>query len=77
VRIYQLTDPVATGRPLLRSAGLDDHPGGHVVLVVRWGSWLMGIAAAGFIGYAMLFLVRNSTDSFLELGIGPNEVPVG
>ena len=37
----------------------------------------MGTAAAGFIGYAMLFLVRNSTDSFLELGIGPNEVPVG
>ena len=44
---------------------------------LRWGSWLMGIAAAGFIGYAVLFLVRNSTDSFLELGIGPNEVPVG
>ena len=44
---------------------------------LRWGSWLMGIAAVGFIGYAVLFLVRNSTDSFLELGIGPNEVPVG
>jgi hypothetical protein len=44
---------------------------------LRVGSWLMGIAAAGFIGYAVLFLVRNSTDSFLELGIGPNEVPVG
>jgi hypothetical protein len=25
----------------------------------------------------VLFLVRNSTDSFLELGIGPHEVPVG
>ena len=44
---------------------------------LRWGSWLMGIAAAGFIGYAVLFLVRNFTDSFLELGIGPNEVQVG
>jgi hypothetical protein len=44
---------------------------------LRWGSWLMGIAAVGFIGYAVLSLVRNSTDSFLELGIGPNEVPVG
>ena len=44
---------------------------------LRWGSWLMGIAAVGFIGYAVIFLVRNSTDSFLELGIGPNEVPVG
>jgi hypothetical protein len=37
----------------------------------------MGIAAAGFIGYAVIFFVRNFTDSFLELGIGPNEVNVG
>src|SRR5215216_1101142 len=43
---------------------------------LRWGSWLMGIAAVGFIGYAAIFLVRNFTDSFLELGIGPHEVPV-
>src|SRR5215216_2034978 len=44
---------------------------------LRSGSWLMGVAAVGFIGYAVIFLVRNFTDSFLELGIGPNEVPVG
>src|SRR6266498_499650 len=44
---------------------------------LRWGSWLMGIAAAGFIGYAVIFFVRNFTDGFLELGIGPNEVNVG
>jgi hypothetical protein len=44
---------------------------------LRSGSWLMGIAAAGFIGYAVIFLVRNFTDGFLELGIGPNEVPTG
>ncbi len=44
---------------------------------LRWGSWLMGLAAAGFIGYAVIFFVRNFTDSFLELGIGPNEVNVG
>jgi hypothetical protein len=44
---------------------------------LRAGSWLMGIAAAGFIGYAVIFFVRNFTDSFLELGIGPNEVNVG
>jgi len=44
---------------------------------LRVGSWLMGIAAVGFIGYAVIFLVRNFTDSFLELGIGPNEVSVG
>jgi hypothetical protein len=44
---------------------------------LRWGSWLMGLAAVGFIGYAVLFFIRNFTDSFLELGIGHNEVNVG
>jgi hypothetical protein len=44
---------------------------------LRWGSWLMGIAAVGFIGYAVIFLIRNFTDSFLELGIGPGQVNVG
>jgi hypothetical protein len=44
---------------------------------LRIGSWLMGTAAVGFIGYAVIFFVRNFTDSFLELGIGPNEVNVG
>ena len=44
---------------------------------LRIGSWLMGAAAAGFIGYAVIFFVRNFTDGFLELGIGPNEVNVG
>jgi hypothetical protein len=51
------------------------HPAAEASL--RWGSWLMGVAAVGFIGYAVIFLVRNFTDSFLELGIGPNEVQVG
>jgi hypothetical protein len=37
----------------------------------------MGVAAVGFIGYALIFLIRNFTDSFLELGIGPGEVNVG
>jgi len=44
---------------------------------LRWGSWLMAAAALGFIGYAVIFFVRNFTDSFLELGIGHNEVNVG
>lgn len=44
---------------------------------LRIGSWLMGLAAVGFIGYAIIFFIRNFTDSFLELGIGPNEVDVG
>src|SRR4029450_7788910 len=44
---------------------------------LRSGSLLMGLAAVGFIGYAVIFFIRNFTDSFLELGIGPNEVNVG
>jgi hypothetical protein len=43
---------------------------------VRNGATLMAVAAAGFIGYAMLFLVRNFTGSFLELGISHGEVSV-
>lgn len=44
---------------------------------LRIGTGLMTLAAIGFIGYAGIFLVRNFTDSFLELGIGSNEVDVG
>jgi hypothetical protein len=44
---------------------------------LRRGSWLMGIAAVGFIGYAVIFFIRNFTDAFLELGIGPGQVDVG
>jgi hypothetical protein len=36
----------------------------------------MGLAAVGFIGYGVIFFIRNFTDSFLELGIGPAEVDV-
>ena len=44
---------------------------------LRIGTWLMTLAALGFIGHAVIFLVRNFTDSFLELGIGHSEVDVG
>ncbi len=44
---------------------------------LRTGSWLMGLAAVGFIGYAVIFFVLNFTDQFLELGIGPQQVDVG
>jgi hypothetical protein len=44
---------------------------------LRIGTGLMTLAAIGFIGYAVIFFIRNYTDSFLELGIGPNEVNVG
>ena len=43
---------------------------------LRGGTWFMAFSAIGFIGYAVIFLVRNFTDSFLELGVGPNEVDV-
>ena len=38
---------------------------------------MMSLAALGFIGYAVIFFIRNYTDSFLELGIGASEVDVG
>ena len=41
------------------------------------GGATMAAAAIGFIGYAVIFLVRNFTDSFLELGISANEISVG
>ncbi len=44
---------------------------------LRVGVTLMTIGALAFIGYAVIFFIRNFTDSFLELGIGPNEVDVG
>jgi hypothetical protein len=44
---------------------------------LRVGSAVMALAGLGFIGYAVMFFVRNFTNSFLELGIGHNEVSVG
>jgi len=44
---------------------------------LRLGSGIMAIGGLGFIGYAVIFFVRNFTDSFLELGIGNKEVDVG
>ena len=60
-----MTTTTATGRPVATSAA------------VRNGGTIMAVAAAGFIGYAVLFLIRNFTSSFLELGIGHSEVDVG
>jgi len=44
---------------------------------LRAGVWLMTLGAVAFIGYAVIFFVRNFTDSFLELGIGAEQVSVG
>ena len=43
---------------------------------LRTGSSLMVLGAVAFIGYAILFFILNFT-SFLELGIGDEQVDVG
>jgi hypothetical protein len=37
----------------------------------------MALAGLGFIGYGAIFFIMNFTDSFLELGIGPDQVDKG
>jgi hypothetical protein len=44
---------------------------------LRLGAGLMTLAALGFVGYAIIFFIRNFTDAFLELGIGRGQVDVG
>lgn len=43
---------------------------------LRVGSLIMAVGGAGFIGYAVIFFIRNFTGTFLELGIGSSEVNV-
>ncbi|MEU4227938.1 hypothetical protein AB0F17_26925 [Nonomuraea sp. NPDC026600] len=59
-------------------ATIAHHPAtGAVPGALRLGAGLMALAGLAFIGYAVIFFVRNFTGGFLELGIGPNEVDVG
>ena len=44
---------------------------------LRVGAGLMTLGAAAFIGYGVILFIRNFSDSFLELGIGPGQVDVG
>jgi hypothetical protein len=44
---------------------------------LKWGVYLMTLGAVAFIGYAIIFFVLNFTDSFLELGIGSDQVASG
>ncbi len=44
---------------------------------LKWGANLMTLGALAFIGYAVIFFVLNFTDSFLELGIGADQVASG
>ena len=50
---------------------------GEESAALKWGVNLMTLGAVAFIGYAVLFFVRNFTDSFLELGIGAGQVDKG
>jgi hypothetical protein len=52
-------------------------PGVRESPALKAGSALMTVAGVAFIGYAVWFFVRNFTGSFLELGIGPEQVNVG
>jgi hypothetical protein len=49
----------------------------HAGSALKAGTGLMTLGAAAFVGYAVIFFVRNFTDSFLELGIGSDQVSVG
>lgn len=40
------------------------------------GAGLMGLAGLGFVGYGVIFFVRNFSEAFLELGIGTGQVDV-
>jgi len=44
---------------------------------LKWGAYLMSFAALAFVGYAVIFFVRNFTGDFLELGIGPDQIASG
>ena len=44
---------------------------------LKWGVYLMTFAALAFVGYAVIFFVRNFTGDFLELGIGPDQIASG
>jgi hypothetical protein len=50
---------------------------GQESAALRVGSLLMAVAGLAFIGYALIFFVRNFTGAFLELGIGAEQVDVG
>ena len=44
---------------------------------LKWGVYLMSLAGLAFVGYGIIFFVRNLTGDFLELGIGPDQVASG
>jgi cytochrome bd-type quinol oxidase subunit 2 len=59
----------------VRSGERSSRPNDEAAL--RIGAGVMTLAAAALAAYGVIFLIRNFSDSFLELGIGPGEVDVG
>jgi hypothetical protein len=58
-------------------ATITTRAGREETAALTWGVYLMTVGAIAFMGYAIIFLVLNFTDSFLELGIGSDQVASG
>ena len=58
-------------------ATITTRAGREETTALTWGVYLMTLAAIAFTGYAVIFFVLNFTDSFLELGIGSDQVASG
>src|SRR5262245_30873775 len=63
---------MSTAKTALKSSGPPDATASRL----RIGSVLMTVGAIAFVGYGVVFFIRNFTDAFLELGIGRQEVSV-
>jgi hypothetical protein len=58
-------------------ATITTRAGREETAALTWGVYLMTLGAIAFMGYAIVFLVLNFTGSFLELGIGSDQVASG
>lgn len=58
-------------------ATITTRAGRQETTALTWGVYLMTLSAIAFMGYAVIFFVLNFTDSFLELGIGSDQVASG
>jgi hypothetical protein len=58
-------------------ATITTRAGREETAALTWGVYLMTLGAIAFMGYAIIFLVLNFTGSFLELGIGSDQVASG
>ena len=58
-------------------ATITTRAGREETAALTWGVYLMTVGAIAFMGYAIIFLILNFTGSFLELGIGSDQVASG